>query len=80
MQKNLCTLKSSVPQPLQPCYENLYYLYNIFFNNCIQIADFGMSRDLMYESFYVSHGGMIPVKWTAPEVRTKHNNTHTSNL
>ena len=33
-----------------------------------QIADFGMSRDLMDESYYVSHGGMIPVKWTAPEV------------
>ena len=27
-----------------------------------------MSRDLMDESYYVSHGGMIPVKWTAPEV------------
>ena len=33
-----------------------------------QIADFGMSRDLVYESFYTSCGGMIPVKWTAPEV------------
>ena len=33
-----------------------------------QIADFGMSRDLMDESYYVSHGGKIPVKWTAPEV------------
>ena len=27
-----------------------------------------MARDLMYEDYYVSHGGMIPVKWTAPEV------------
>ena len=27
-----------------------------------------MSRDLMDETYYVSHGGMIPVKWTAPEV------------
>ena len=27
-----------------------------------------MSRDLMDESYYVSHGGRIPVKWTAPEV------------
>ena len=27
-----------------------------------------MSRDLMDESYYVSHGGMIPIKWTAPEV------------
>ena len=33
----------------------------------IQIADFGMSRDLADETYYVSHGGMIPVKWTAPE-------------
>jgi len=29
-----------------------------------------MSRDLMDESYYVSHGGTIPVKWTAPEVCT----------
>ena len=34
----------------------------------MQIADFGMSRDLMDENYYTSHGGMIPVKWTAPEV------------
>ena len=34
----------------------------------MQIADFGMSRDLADESYYVSHGGKIPVKWTAPEV------------
>ena len=34
----------------------------------IQISDFGMSRDLMDESYYVSQGGKIPVKWTAPEV------------
>ena len=27
-----------------------------------------MSRDLIDETYYVSHGGMIPVKWTAPEV------------
>ena len=33
-----------------------------------QIADFGMSRDLMDENYYVAHGGKIPVKWTAPEV------------
>ena len=33
----------------------------------IQIADFGMSRDLADENYYVSHGGKIPVKWTAPE-------------
>ena len=33
----------------------------------MQVADFGMSRDLADENYYVSHGGMVPVKWTAPE-------------
>ena len=32
-----------------------------------QIADFGLSRDLFDENYYVSHGGKVPVKWTAPE-------------
>ena len=27
-----------------------------------------MSRELLDEDYYVSHGGKIPVKWTAPEV------------
>ena len=26
-----------------------------------------MSRDLADGTYYVSHGGKIPVKWTAPE-------------
>ena len=26
-----------------------------------------MSRNLADESYYVSHGGQIPVKWTAPD-------------
>ena len=33
-----------------------------------QIADFGMSRDLDDQDYYMSEGGMIPIKWTAPEV------------
>ncbi len=33
----------------------------------LKIADFGLSRDLQDQEFYVSHGGKIPVKWTAPE-------------
>ena len=33
-----------------------------------QIADFGLSRELEdEENYYTSSGGMIPVKWTAPE-------------
>ena len=27
-----------------------------------------MSRDLLDENYYVTSGGKIPVKWTAPEV------------
>ncbi len=26
-----------------------------------------MSRDLQDDEYYKSHGGLIPVKWTAPE-------------
>ncbi len=33
-----------------------------------QIGDFGMSRDLDDDDYYVSQGGKIPIKWTAPEV------------
>ena len=36
----------------------------------MQIADFGLSRDLQNEDYYVSHGGKIPVKWTALEALT----------
>ena len=34
-----------------------------------QIADFGMSRDLHDDTYYVSSTKKIPVKWTAPEVQ-----------
>ena len=34
----------------------------------LQIADFGMSRDLDDHQYYITSGGKIPVKWTAPEV------------
>ncbi len=32
-----------------------------------QISDFGMSRELDSDNYYVSHGEKVPVKWTAPE-------------
>ena len=44
------------------------YNYQNNFFCLMQIADFGMSRDLSDGDYYVSQGGMIPVKWTAPEV------------
>ena len=38
----------------------------------IQIADFRMSRDLIDDNYYITSGGKIPVKWTAPEVANDH--------
>ena len=35
-----------------------------------QISDFGMSRGLEEETYYMFKGGKIPIKWTAPEVLT----------
>ncbi|CAI8022487.1 Ephrin type-A receptor 4a (Fragment), partial [Geodia barretti] len=39
-------------------------------NMTCKISDFGMSRDLADEDIYVSHGGVIPMRWTAPEAYT----------
>ena len=36
----------------------------------VQIADFGMARDLTDDNYYITTGGRIPVRWTAPEVHT----------
>lgn len=33
----------------------------------MQVGDFGMSRHLE-ENYYLSTGGTVPIKWTAPEV------------
>ena len=33
-----------------------------------QIADFGMSRNVSDDCYYITSGGRVPVKWTAPEV------------
>ncbi|XP_062502151.1 ephrin type-A receptor 8-like [Corticium candelabrum] len=32
-----------------------------------KIGDFGMSRDLAEDTYYITHGGKIPIRWTAPE-------------
>ena len=39
--------------------------------NIMQIADFGMSRDLSDDDIYISHGGVIPLRWTALEAMTQ---------
>ena len=33
----------------------------------LQIADFGMSRNVEKDAYYKTKGGRIPVRWTAPE-------------
>ena len=48
-----------------PSYDHNHFIF-------IQIADFGLSRDLFEEDYYVSHGGKVPVKWTAPEALSFH--------
>ena len=46
----------------------LYYFTYTYYTYALQIADFGMSRDLIDHNYYITSGGKIPVKWTAPEV------------
>ena len=42
-------------------------------NYCIlQIADFGMARDVADDTYYFTSGGKVPLKWTAPEVWMLH--------
>ena len=66
----------------RPCFRNQLRLGDVFmlpwpvpYSGSVplmcapQIADFGMSRDLADETYYISRGGKIPVKWTAPEVK-----------
>ena len=38
----------------------------------MQIADFGLSRDLSENTYYTATPGKIPVRWTAPEVGISH--------
>ena len=48
-------------------------MHTSFLRKCkLQIADFSMSRDLIDENYYITSGGKIPLKWTAPEVGMNH--------
>jgi hypothetical protein len=33
-----------------------------------QVSDFGLARESADNNYYVSKGGALPVRWTAPEV------------
>jgi hypothetical protein len=39
-----------------------------------KIGDFGLSRDLADSDYYMTRGGRIPVRWTAPEVTSSYSN------
>ena len=39
----------------------------ILYHTFQKIADFGLSHDMDEDYYYKPKGGMIPVKWTAPE-------------
>ena len=39
----------------------------LFFAFSSQIADFGISRRLDDDFYFITKGGRIPLKWTAPE-------------
>ena len=46
-----------------------------------QIGDFGMARDIEGESdYYKSRGGIVPVKWTAPEALNYNRYTSASDV
>ena len=47
---------------------------------CVQIADFGLSRELQSEDHYHSRGLKIPVKWTALEALNYRNYTSASDV
>ena len=32
-----------------------------------KIADFGLSRETVDSDYYLSEGGQLPIRWTAPE-------------
>ena len=45
-----------------------FFLLRKLMLTAMQIGDFGLSRDLQKEEFYLAQkGGKVPVKWTAPE-------------
>lgn len=56
---------------------------NILLTNDLmcKIGDFGMARDIEFENeYYVSRGGVIPVKWTAPEALNHRKYTSASDV
>lgn len=46
----------------------------------LKIADLGLSRDLQNQEYYVSHGGKVPIKWTAPEAIKHRTYSHASDM
>ena len=36
----------------------------------VKVADFGMSKDVYQTDYYRKSGGMLPIRWMAPEAIT----------
>jgi serine/threonine protein kinase len=49
-------------------------------DNTCKISDFGMARNLIEDDYYVSQGGKIPLKWTAPEALVYHKYSTASDM
>ena len=62
-----CVLNLKLYDPLTVDHIVIWLLIAIRFCT-LQIADFGMARDVADDTYYISTGGKIPVRWTAPEV------------
>ena len=55
-------------------------IFKFNFNFQFQIADFGMSHDMDKDYYYTPKGGLIPIKWTAPEAILYHKYTTKSDV
>ena len=69
--RNILVSKDNLCKAIKFVNNNIIKAFLIYFLNHLQIADFGLSRDLANEKYYISKGGIIPIKWTAPEAIEK---------
>jgi len=46
----------------------------------VKVADFGLSKAVDDSEYFVSNGGKIPIRWTAPEAMTNRKYTTSSDV
>lgn len=51
------------------CFVGFFFVFFplLYDHIVLQVGDFGLSRELANTDYYVSRGGVVPVRWTAPE-------------